>query len=138
VSPEETVTSRPAPGKQKRYAIGTTAKVHANGHEFFCVALTHTNTTSLQSSASSADLHCALRGVLRKARSACSGDVLNIPLIGSGLARTGIKANIIVDMILLAIFDESKREKVTNEIRIVLPTKMRGKIDLTTIHRGWE
>jgi len=137
ISPKEELTDRPAPGKQIRYPIGTTAKVSTNGNNFLCVAATHTNIDSLQVSASSDDLNKALRGLLCKTRSFCSGDALNIPLIGSGLARTGIKPNIIVDLILLSIFDESKREKITNEIRIILPKQKRKEIHLSTIQKEW-
>jgi hypothetical protein len=137
VTPLKQIVTRPAPGKQVKYAIGTTARTCTNGQEFLCVSLTRTNTETLQASATSKDLHLAIRGLLRKARRICGGNALNIPLIGSGLARTGIKPNIIVDLILLAIFEESKKQKVTNDIRIILPISMRKSIDLTTIQKDW-
>jgi len=137
ISTKEELKNRPAPGKQIRYPIGTTAKVSNNGNNFLCVVATHTNIDSLQVSASSDDLNKALRGLLCKARTVCSGNALNIPLIGSGLARTGIKPNIIVDLILLSIFDESKREKITNEIRIILPKQKRNEINISTIQKEW-
>ncbi len=134
--PVESV-KRPTPGKPNRYAVGTTASVSTNGHDFLCVAVTKTCTKSLEASATSDDLQHAVRGLLCRARSVCSGRPLNIPLLGSGLARTGIKPNIIVDLILLAIFEESRTRKITNHIRIVLPKGMRNRIDLTTIQRDW-
>lgn len=134
--PTEVVT-RPTPGKPNRYAIGTTASVSKNGHDFLCVALAKTCETTLQVSATSDDLRYALRSLLSKARSVCAGRPLNIPLLGSGLARTGIKPNIIVDLILLAIFEESKTQKITNHIRIVLPKQLKNRIDLTTIEKDW-
>ncbi len=137
IQPKELLNDRPAPGKKNRYPIGTTVKTSSNGQDFLCVAVANTNIDTLQVSANSENLHDSLRSLLQKARSTCSGAILNIPLIGSGLARTGIKPNIIVDLILLAIFEESKREKVTNEIRIILPKQMRKKIDLSTIQKDW-
>lgn len=128
---------RSAPGKSRRYSIGTTAFVSKGGNDFLCVALTRTCTQSLEASATSNDLHCAMHGLLSKARTVCSGRPLNIPLLGSGLARTGIKVNIIVDMILLAIFEESRLRKITGTIRIVLPKNLRDRIDLTTIQKDW-
>jgi len=128
---------RPSPGKPNRYAIGTTASVSRNGEHFLCVALTNTCTETLQVSATSVDLQHAVRALLSKARTVCSGRPLNIPLLGSGLGRTGIKPNIIVDLILLAIFEESKCRKVTDHIRIVLPKHLRTRIDLTTIEQDW-
>lgn len=138
VRPDEERTDRPAPGKAKRYAIGTAAKASIGENRFLCVASARTDTETLQASASSDDLNKALRGVLCKARSVCSGHVLNIPLMGSGLARTGIKPNMIVDLILLAVFEKSKQRKITREIRIVLPKAMRKLIDLSTIQKDWK
>lgn len=137
VAPRKTSTVRTEPGKSTRYPIGTTATATRNGNRFLCVALARTNTKTLQASASLDDLHKALRGLLQKARTACSGQPLNIPLLGSGLARIGIKPNIIVDLILLAIFEESKSEKIMNDIHIVLPKQLRRQIDLTTLQKDW-
>ena len=137
VRPVEVIPTRPAPGKHSRYALGTTAAVSKDGHHFLCVALTKTDTTTLEASATPDDFQHAVRGLLSKARTVSSGRDLNIPLLGSGLARTGIKPNIIVDLILLAIFEESKARKITNHVRIVLPKDKRNDIDLTTIERDW-
>jgi len=137
IQPNEVVADRPTPGKPNRYPIGTTVKASTNSQDFLCVAIASTDVETLQASANSDDLHKALRGLLCKARIVCSGDTLNIPLLGSGLARTGIKPNIIVDLILLTIFEESKKQKITNHIRIVLPKNMRKRIDLTAIQKDW-
>ena len=137
IEPDKVIADRPTPGKPNRYLLGTTVKVSTSGQDFLCVAIASTDTETLQASASSDDLRRALQGLLYKARIVCSGDALNIPLLGSGLARTGIKPNIIVDLILLTIFEESKKQKITNDIRIVLSKNMRKRIDLTTIQRDW-
>jgi len=76
--------------------------------------------------------------LLGMARTVCSGRPLNLPLMGSGLARTGVKPNIIVDLLLLAIFEESRKRKITNHIRVILPKTMRDRIDLTTIQKDWK
>ncbi len=137
IEPIEAITSRQSPGKRDRYDIGTTASVARNGDRFLCVALARTCTQSLQSSASSDDLQHAVRGLLSKARSVCSGQPLNIPLLGSGLGRTGIKPNIIVHLLILAAIEEAKTKKVTDHIRIVLPRNLRRRIDLAAIERDW-
>jgi len=138
IQPIENLTTRPIPGKPIRYAIGTTAKVMIKENDFLCVASARTDVNTLQASSSLDDLNEALHGLLQKARIVCSGEVLNIPLIGSGLARTGIKPNMVVNLILLAVFEETKQSKITNEIRIVLPKTIRKQIDLTTIQKNWE
>ena len=67
----------------------------------------------------------------------CAGAALNIPLLGSGLSRTGIKLNILVDLIMMVIFEESKKAKVTEEIRIILPKNKTKEIDLNTLQKDW-
>lgn len=131
------VVNRLAPGKSNRFAVGTTAYVSIMANEFLCVALTRTCTKTMETSANSDDLQHAVRGLLSKARTVCAGQPLNIPLIGSGLARTGIKPNIIIHLVLLAIFEESRDRKVTNNIRIVLPAALKNRIDLSTIQKDW-
>lgn len=129
--------NRKSPGKNSKYKIGTTVKTINGENKFLCVALSRTNVDNFQASATSDELRIALTGLLKKARQLCSGDILNIPLLGSGLSRTSIKSNIIVDLILLSIFEESKIEKITNNIRIVLPKEKKNKIDLMNILEDW-
>jgi len=124
-------------GKQHRYAIGTTVAVKKGGNKFLCVALSHTDVSNQETKASSSDLHKAVRGLLRKARSVCGNEPLSIPLMGSGLSRVGIKNNILVDLILTAIFEETKNNKVTSEILIVLPNEKASEIDLASIQKDW-
>lgn len=125
------------PGKSKRYRIGATAIARKNGNNFLCVALTKTDIDTLQASANPIELYQSINGLLIKSREVCSGSSLNIPLIGSGLSRTGIKANIIVNIILMNIFEESKRSKITEEIRIILPKNKKKDFNLNTIQKDW-
>ena len=57
--------------------------------------------------------------------------------MGSGLSRVGIKNNILVDLILTAIFEETKNNKVTSEIRIVLPKEKASEINLGSLQKEW-
>lgn len=124
-------------GNQCRYAIGTTVAVKKDGNKFLCVALSSTDIANQETKASSSDLHQAVRGLLRKARSVCADEPLSIPLMGSGLSRIGIKNNILVDLILTAIFEETKKNKVTSEIRIVLPNEKESEINLASLKNDW-
>ena len=67
----------------------------------------------------------------------CGNEPLSIPLMGSGLSRVGIKNNILVDLILTAIFEETKNNKVTSEIRIVLPKEKASEINLASLQKDW-
>lgn len=124
-------------GKQSRYEIGTTVAAKKDGNRFLCVALSRTDISNQETKASSSDLHQAVRGLLQKARSVCGDEPLSIPLMGSGLSRVGIKNNILVDLILTAIFEETKNNKVTSEIRIVLPKEKASEINLASLEKDW-
>lgn len=124
-------------GNQKRFTLGTTAAVRKDGNKFLCVALSRTDISNQEAKASSSDLHQAVRGLLQKARSVCGDEPLSIPLMGSGLSRVGIKNNILVDLILTAIFEETKNNKVTSEIRIVLPKDKASEINLASLQKDW-
>lgn len=124
-------------GKQNRYEIGTTVAVRKDASKFLCVALSHTDISNNETQASSSDLHQAVRGLLQEARSICGNESLTIPLMGSGLSRVGIKSNILVDLILTAIFEETKNKKVTSEIHIVLPKEKASEINLASLQKDW-
>ena len=125
-------------GRQKRFEIGTTASIRKDGEKILCVALSNTDIATHETKANATNLHKAVRGLLSKARSVCANYPLNIPLVGSGLSRVGVKSNILVDLILTAIFEETKINKVTNEIRIILPTEKSSEINLATLKKDWE
>jgi hypothetical protein len=124
-------------GNSIQYPIGTTASISKDGVKMLFVALTHTDIDNLLTTADTVDLNRAIRGLLQKARIACANEPLNIPLMGSGLSRIGIKNNILVDLILTAIFEETKQSKITNEIRIILPSEKINEISLHHIQKDW-
>jgi len=126
-----------ASGKCKRYAIGTTCATSKDGHNFLCVALTHTDVSNLETKATPSDLYQAIIGLLQKARSVCGNEPLSIPLMGSGLSRVGIKSNPLINLIVTAIIEETKVNKVTSEIRIILPEAKVSEISLTAIQKIW-
>lgn len=124
-------------GKSAQHKIGTTAITKINNECFLCVALSKTNTYNLQASTNPAELYQAIIGLLKKSREVCAWDPLNIPLLGSGLARVGLKANMIVQLILIAIYEESKKGEITKEIRIILPKDKKDEINLNNILKDW-
>ena len=131
-----TVVSRDS-GKLKSYSIGTTATAIKDYEKFLCVAFSKTDIGSLQTKANTSDLNKAVRSLLCKARSVCADEPLNIPLMGSGLSRVGIKNNILVNLILTAVFEETKANKVTSQIRIILPKEKISEFNLASIKNDW-
>lgn len=124
-------------GKQKRYPIGTTVATNKQEKKFLCTVLGKTNLSNLQVKADAIDLYNTIRGLLQEARSVCSDEPINIPLVGGGLSRTGIKYSILLDLIIVAIIDELKNDPVTTEIRLILPKSFSKLFNLSNIKEEW-
>ncbi|WP_129432236.1 macro domain-containing protein [Roseovarius sp. A46] len=126
-------------GKTLRYPIGTTVSTIArNGSKFFFVALAKTAVGDGTTKANAEDIILAVRGLLKKARARCSNEPLYIPLLGSGLARTGMKEHLLLQLILIGIVEELKVAKVTSKITIILPKHLRNTINLGSINTHWK
>ncbi len=125
-------------GNKKQYPIGTTAKAIADNQKFLCVALGHTDEKTFKTSATAESLIHAVRGMLSKARTVCANEPLFIPLMGTGLGRVGSKHAIVVDLILVAIFEETKVQKITSSITIVLAEDKSTGINLDSISKDWQ
>ena len=129
-------TAQQRKGNRRRYPIGTTAKAMVESRKFLFVALGRADEKNVTKS-NAAGLICAVRGMLEAARAACSSESLNIPLMGSGLSRIGIKDAVLTDLIITAVMEESRSAKITNEIRIVLPVSLRDAINVKQYERKW-
>jgi hypothetical protein len=75
--------------------------------------------------------------MLVKARSECNGYPLNIPLVGTGLSRSGIPPKYIIELLLISILRVSKEAEITKEINIVIAEKLFDEIDLNEIVKRW-
>lgn len=126
-----------AKGNKKRYPIGTTGIATTDNQKMLFVALGRTDTDNNVTSATAESLICAVRGLLKKARASCANEPLFIPLMGSGLGRVGIKNNILVDLILAAIYEETMQSKVTEKITIILPKEKAEEINLGNFIKDW-
>ena len=124
-------------GNSHRYEIGTTVTAQKAKERFLFVALARTDPQTDEAQAYASDLVCAVRGLLKKARSVCSGHELAIPLFGSGLGRVGLKRTVLLDLILAAVFEETKHGKVTNRITIILPRDSHKDFNLGKTLQNW-
>lgn len=125
-------------GNECRYPVGTTGISKSEGQKFLFVALGKTDITNNVTSANGEMLISAVRGMLAKARAVCSYEPLNIPLMGSGLARVGIKNSVILDLIITAILEESRQGRITGEITVIVPHEKEGQINLKNHVRNWK
>lgn len=124
-------------GKSKKYEIGKTAKIEFGSKKYLLFALSKTN-EKFEAYTNPSLLMKALNGLFDKARSECNGQNLNIPLVGSGLSRTGIPPKNLIELILIAILQSTKQSKITKNIVVVLHTDYYEEVDLNEIKRNWK
>lgn len=124
-------------GNLLRYPIGTTVRACTDTEKFLFFALGRTDTQNNVTRANAETLICAIRGMVAEARAACSLEPLVIPLVGSGLARVGIKNSMLVDLIITAVLEENREGLVTDHIIIVLPRDKAHEINLKNYVRNW-
>ncbi|MBL0702234.1 MAG: hypothetical protein JJV91_02000 [Desulfosarcina sp.] len=124
-------------GNEKKYPIGTTAKILANEHKFLLFALSHTDIISYKASADLSTMVLSLEGLFEKARNSTGGEPLVLPLIGSGISGVGLPATQLVQLIVLAIIDETKKRQICKQIDLVLHESRFDEIDLEAIKEQW-
>lgn len=124
-------------GNIKRFQIGTTAAINKGMQNFLFSAFTHTDIETLEVRATIADIEKVFDGIFKKARSVCANTTLNVPMIGSGLSRTSISPNVLINIIIFTIFKNSKNGEITSNINIVLPVNMKKEINLVMIKELW-
>lgn len=123
------------PGQYK-FPIGTAIHVKKKQQNFIFTSLTDTDENYVMT-ASVSNLVTATQAALRTARKKCSDDEIVVPLLGSGLARVGLSAPMIFEVILAATIEETNRQKVTNRIKFILPFSEYGHINIEKIAKGW-
>lgn len=124
-------------GKLKKYPIGTTIHVCHNNEDYLLFALSKTN-KKFEAYTNLPIICKALDGLFEKAREECNGKSISLPLIGTGLSRSGITPNNIIDLILISILLKTKEREITNNINIVIEESRIGEINLFDIKRKWE
>jgi hypothetical protein len=123
-------------GKKEIYPIGTTAVLEFGEKKYLLFALAKTN-EQYEAYTTPSLLLEALNGMLVKARSECNGYPLNVPLVGTGLSRSGIPPKYIIELLLISILRVSKDAEITKEINIVITEKLFDEIDLNEIAKRW-
>ena len=130
-------TIQRAGGKSCRYPIGTTASIKTNSHRFLLFALSTTDLSTFKASATISDLVRALEGLCAKARIVLGGEKLIIPLVGSGLSGVGLPGNQLLQVILLVLVNETKKNQYALDIEIVIHDDRFDEIDLQLIENIW-
>lgn len=124
-------------GKSRRYPIGTTASIKTNSHRFLLFALCTTDLGTFKASATVADLVQALEGLCARARVVLGGEKLIVPLVGSGLSSIGLPANQLLQLILLVLVNETKKNQFALDIEVVIHADRFDEVDLRLIENLW-
>ena len=131
------VTVSRAKGNKTKYPIGTTARASTDNHDFLFVALGESNEQNNVVSANTEMLIKAIRGMASEARAACSMQPLVVPLMGDGLSRVGMHPSVLVELIITALVEESRKGKITGEIKIIVHSSRANTINLKKHVRNW-
>lgn len=123
-------------GKSKCYPIGSTAVLEFGNIKYLLFALAKTN-DKYEAYTNPNQIFEALDGLFSKARSVCNGRDLNLPLIGTGLSRSGIPPKYLIEMILIAILKATKYSEITKTINIIIEQSRFDQVDLNDIKRKW-
>jgi hypothetical protein len=124
-------------GKPHRYAIGTTVSIKTNSHRFLPFALTETDIKTFKATATITQLVAAIQGLCSKARNVLGGDALVLPLVGTGLSGVGLPANQVLQLILLVLVDETKKNHISYNLEVVIHPSRFDEIDLSLAKSFW-
>ncbi len=125
-------------GRRSRYPIGTVAAVDINEQRFLLAALTRTDLTTLKASATVHELWDCLAGIWAAIRNHSNGNCVKLPLIGSGLSGVGLPAKNLIEIIITSFLFYTKKHKIADKVTLVLTSRLRSEIDLTSIKRNWK
>lgn len=124
-------------GRTARFEIGTTASIATSTHKFLLFVLCKTDLLTLKATATLPGLVAAWQGLCGKARVVLNGERLVVPLAGSGLAGVGLAPRHLLQLSLIVLVDESKKNHIANEIEVVLHKSCFDEIDLGQVHGYW-
>jgi hypothetical protein len=134
--PSEEVVKRL--GKTKKFPIGTTALIEVTGDKYIVFALAETDPETCKADSDVTKMWIALHCLWQRARIEAGGHPLNVALIGSGLSGIGLPSRDLLNLIILSAITETKENRITEVIRIVLHPDRFEEIDLRDVKKHWE
>ena len=118
------------PGKKLRYELGTTVVLPQSGRKLFFVAYSHMS--ELNQARSTADgIWKSLQNLWAEVSLCGNGGSVAIPVIGGGQARIAqiLPAQDSIRFIALSFILASRREKICDELRIIVRPKDYDRLD---------
>jgi len=132
------VVDKKSDGKLNKYEIGTSLLMEADTNKYLVFAFAHTNTETCKAYIDVKDTWIALHEMWNSLRNVSGGEIVNLPLIGSGISGLGLPTRDILNLIILSAITETKHKEVTKLIRIVLHRDRFDDLDLREIKDYWE
>jgi hypothetical protein len=125
-------------GKDRCYAVGTTALIKFNEERFLLFALAKTEPSDCKAYSNVELMWRALYKLWARARVECGGHPLNLPLVGSGLSGLGLPTRDLLNLIVLSAITATKANEITQVIRIVLSRDRFDELDLRDVEKHWK
>ena len=125
-------------GKTKKFPIGTTALIEVTGDKYIVFALAVADPETCKADSDVTKMWIALHRLWQRARIEAGGHPLNVALIGSGLSGIGLPSRDLLNLIILSAITETKENRITEVIRIVLHPDRFEEIDLRDVKSHWE
>lgn len=125
-------------GKNKSYAIGTTALIDVNQDRYLLFALAKADHENCKAYADVTHMWVGLHEFWQRARIESGGHDINLPLVGSGLSGLGLPTRDLLNLIILSAITETKAREITQKIRIVLHRDRFDDLDLRDVKKYWE
>ncbi|OUC97630.1 macro domain-containing protein [Streptosporangium minutum] len=118
------------PGKTKVYEVGTVAVLEQATRSFFCVAYSEMDAKNVARS-SIENLWRGLDQLWREVADRANGGTVAVPVLGGGLARLSqiLPAQDSVRFIILSFVFASRRERVCDELKIVVQSEQYDRLD---------
>ncbi len=128
----------PAAGKRStRYAVGQTCSLGLQGRTAVLVALTSTDASTRQVSASLEQYVGALNCLWAAVRACCNHQTISVPLMGGGPARLDLPPHQLADLIVMTAVREHRKQAVASKIVLVLRKEDLAKVDVFQLKRRY-
>jgi hypothetical protein len=129
-------------GKNKSYKIGTSVEIkHTEGNSdirYIAFALSKTDPGTCKAYCDVPIMWNALQGLWTKVRNCSGGSTINLPLVGSGQSGVNLSERDLLDLIIISAVNETRKNKITDKIRIVLRYDYFEKLDLRNLKKHWK
>ena len=113
------------------------ACVDVNDTRYLLAALSRTDLDSLKASATVHELWDCLSGIWQGVRNFSNGNSVKVPLLGSGLSGVGLPPRNLIEIVVTSFVFYTKKQKIADKVTLVLPSRLKGEVDLKTIKRIW-